>query len=185
MDAYEAIMSRRSMSKTSERLCDKELIGRLLEAAVRAPTHHLTQPWRFVVIAGDARHELGEALAAAARREGRDPDAERAKPLRAPVLIAVIERPRTQHSRVVEREEHYAVGAAIQNILIAATAEGLAAMIRTGNAPELPEVRTYLGVGDDELIAGLIYVGYPREDEPERPLTRRTPVSELTDWRGW
>ena len=178
-------MTRRSMSRTSDRICDRKLIGRLLEAAVRAPTHHLTQPWRFVVIGGDARTELGEALAAAARREGRDPEVERAKPQRAPVIICVIEHPKTRHARVVENEEHYAVGAAMQNILIAANAEGLAAMIRTGPATELPEVRTFLGVKDDELIAGFIYVGYPREDEPERPLTRRTPVADLTEWRGW
>lgn len=178
-------MTRRSIARTSERLCDKGLIGRLLEAGVRAPTHFLTQPWRFVVLAGDAREALGEALAAAARREGRDPEVERAKPLRAPVIICVIERPKTEHAKVVENEEHYAVGAAMQNILIAAHAEELAAMIRTGKATELPEVRAHFGVGDDELIAGMIYVGYPREGEPEKELTRRTPVAEIVEWRGW
>ena len=166
-------------------MCDREVIDRLLEAGVRAPNHFLTQPWRFVVLTGDARAELGEALAKAALREGKDPEAAQAKPLRAPVIIAVIERPKTAHKKVVKEEEHYATGAAIQNILLAAHAEGLAAMIRTGDAPFLPEVRAYLGVGEDETIAALIYVGYPLEDEPERPLTRRTPVDEITEWRGW
>ncbi len=178
-------MTRRSIARTSERLCDRDLISRLIEAGTRAPTHFLTQPWRFVVLAGDARLELGEAFAAAARREGRDPEPERGKALRAPVIICVIEHPKLQHARVVETEEHYAIGAAMQNILIAAHAEGLAAMIRSGRATGLPEVRTYLGVGDDELVAGMIYVGYPREDEPERELTRRAPVAEVTEWRGW
>ena len=178
-------MTRRSIARTSERLCDRDLIGRLLDAGVRAPTHFLTQPWRCVVLAGDARKELGEALAAAARREGRDPEVERSKPLRAPVIICVLEHPKLGHGRVVENEEHYAVGAAMQNVLIAAHAEGLAAMIRSGKTTELPEVRTYLGAGDDELVAGMIYVGYPREDDPDRELTRRKPVAELVDWRGW
>jgi nitroreductase len=128
---------------------------------------------------------LGEALAAAARREGRDPEAARVKPQRAPVIIVVVERPRTNDPRIVELEEHYSIGAAMQNILIAAHAEGLAAMIRTGAAAKHPEVLAHLGVQEEELIAGFIYVGYPREDEPERPLTRRTPVADLTEWRGW
>lgn len=185
MEAYEAIMTRRSVAKTSDARCEKEVISRLLAAAVRAPTHFLTQPWRFVVLTGTAREELGEAWAAGARREGKDPELAREKPLRAPVIVCVIEHPKTQQKRVLETEEHYATGAAIQNILLAAHAEGLAAMIRTGDAAHLPEIRTYLSVADDELLAAMIYVGYPREDEQERPLTRRTPAEELTEWRGW
>ncbi len=173
------------MPRTSDRLCEKEVIARLLEAGTRAPTHHLTQPWRFVVLTGGAREELGEAWAAGARREGKDPDAARAKALRAPVIICVIEKPKVEHRRVVEVEEHYATGAAIQNILLAAHAEGLAAMIRSGDVVRLPEVRAYLAVGDDEILAALIYVGYPDEKAPDRPPTRRIPARELTEWRGW
>ena len=161
------------------------VVTRLLEAGVRAPTHFLTQPWRFIVLTGDARVELGEALAAGARRLGTDPEAAAQKPLRAPVIIAVVERPKTEHKKVVLEEEHYATGAAIQNILIAAHAEGLAAMIRTGETSRLPEVRAHLEVKDDEIIAALIYVGHPLEGEPERPLTRRAPVDEVTEWWGW
>lgn len=185
MDAYEAIMTRRSESKTSPKACDQAVITRLLEAGVRAPNHHLTQPWRFVVLTNEARIELGEAWAAGARREGKDPDRVREKALRAPVIIGVIERPKTGHKKVIKEEEHYATGAAIQNILLAAHAEGLAAMVRTGDAVAMPEVRTYLGLGDDEAIAALIYVGYPLEDQPERPMTRRASVDEVTEWRGW
>ena len=178
-------MTRRSVAKTSDKVCDQEVITRLLEAGVRAPNHFLTQPWRFVVLTGEARNDLGEAWAAGARREGKDPDLAREKPLRAPVIIVVIERPKTDHKKVLREEEHYATGAVIQNILLAAHAEGLGAMIRTGDAASLPEVRTYLSLSDDELIAALIYIGYPLEDESERPLTRRAPVSEITEWRGW
>ena len=185
VEAYEAIITRRSVPKTAARACEKAVIERLLEAAVRAPNHHLTQPWRFVVLTGDARAELGEAWAAAALREGKNPDLARAKPLRAPVIICVVERPKLGHARVIEAEEHYATGAAIQNILLAAHAEGLAAMIRTGEAAGLPEVRAFLGIGDEEILAAMIYIGYPEDGTADRPPTRRTPAGELTEWRGW
>lgn len=184
MDAYEAILTRRSVPKVLDQLPAREQIQRLLEAAVRAPTHHITEPWRFVVLAGAARDELGRAWAEGVRARGKEPVGIDQKVRRAPAIVAVVERPKTHLPKVVEVEEHYATGAAIQNILLAAHALGLGAMIRTGDAATLPEVRSYLGVAEDELIAGLIYVGIPAE-ATTRPPTRRREVSEITEWRGW
>ncbi len=185
METYDALMTRRSVPKTTDRLPDRATIQKLLDAAVRAPTHHLTQPWRFVVLAGDALEEFADAWARGDERVGRDPAKSREKARRAPVIIAVIEKPHLHNRKVIEREEHYAVGAAIQNILLAAHDAGLGAMIRTGPAAELKEVRDYLDVGDDEYIAALIYVGYPAEGDTERPMSRRTPAEERTRWKGW
>jgi nitroreductase len=185
METYEAILTRRSVPKVGEECPPKQQITRLLEAGVRAPTHHLTQPWRFVVLAGHARQELGDAWAAAEQRiQGKDPESVRNKPLRAPAIITVIAQPKSHLPKVVDVEEHHAIGASMQNILLAAHAEGLGAMIRTGKAGEFDEVKQVLGVGPDEYIAGFIYVGFPLPDD-ERPATRRTPVEEITEWRGW
>ena len=101
------------------------------------------------------------------------------------MLIAVIERPHLNHPKVVEIEEHYATGMAMQNILLAAHGMGLGAMIRTGPAAEMDEVRAILGVGPDEQIAGLIYLGYPAPGDSVRPMSRRSPAAERTEWRGW
>lgn len=174
-------MTRRSVPKTSDEPLDRTLVERLLEAGVRAPTHHLTQPWRFVVLAGDARRDLGNAWAAA--EADRDPEKVRAKPLRSPVVVAVIGTPKQHLPKVQEIEEHHAVGAAMQNILLAAHDEGLAAMLRTGKCASYDEVKGVLDVKEGEYIAGFIYLGRPLGDD-ERPLTRRTPAAELTEWRG-
>jgi nitroreductase len=185
MEAYEAIMTRRSHPKTAEGVPDKELIAKLLAAAVRAPNHHLTQPWRFIVLTGDALKELGDAWAKGAQREGKDPESVRSKPQRAPVVITVIERPKGHLPKVQELEEHHATGAAMQNVLLAAHDLGLAAMLRTGPAAHIPEVLDHLGLTEGELVAGYIYVGWPVDDAGERAATRRTDAEELTEWRGW
>jgi nitroreductase len=186
METYEAIMTRRSVPRCADdRVPERETILKLLEAAVRAPNHHLTQPWRFVVLSGDALKDLGDAMAAGNIRLGKDPEAIRSKPQRAPIIIAIVGRPKTHLARVSEIEEHHAAGAAMQNILLAAHDLGLGAMIRTGPAAEMPEVRDHLGIDEGEVIAGFIYVGYPAEGTEDRPLTRRTPATELTEWRGW
>jgi nitroreductase len=184
METYEAITTRRSIPKTDGRVPSRTTIERLIRAAIAAPNHHLSEPWRFIVLTGDALTELGEAWAAGEERAGGDPDKVRAKALRAPVILAVIERPNRNNPKVVEIEEHHAVGAAIQNILLAAHDAGLAAMIRTGAAATLKEVRNYLRVADDEIIAGFVYIGYPPEGFERKP-PRKTSPDELTEWRGW
>ena len=177
-------MTRRSVPRCGGEV-ERTVVEKLLAAAVRAPNHHLTQPWRFVVLAGDARAELGRTWAAGATREGKDASRIPDKVLRAPVIVCVLERPHLDNPKVVEVEEHHAVGAAIQNLLLAAHALGLGAMHRTGAPAVLPEVREYLGAAPDELIAGFVYVGYPPTGDAGRPLSRRTDATEVTEWRGW
>ncbi|MFN2587913.1 MAG: nitroreductase [Actinomycetota bacterium] len=184
METYEAIMTRRSVPRCEGEV-DRAIVDKLLAAAVRAPNHHLTQPWRFVVIRGEARSDLAGAWAAGLTRLGKDASRVQDKVLRAPVIICVVERPHLENPKVVEVEEHHAVGAAIQNILLAAHALGLGAMHRTGEAVRLPEVRAHLGAAADELIAGFVYVGRPPEGADRRPASRRTDHREITEWRGW
>ena len=178
-------MTRRSVPKLSDRVPDPGAIQRLLDAAVRAPTHHLTQPWRFVVLTGPALDDFGRAWAAGTEREGKDASGIMDKAHRAPVIVAVIERPHLDNRKVIEEEEHYATGAAMQNMLLAAHDAGLGAMLRTGPAAQMQEVKELLQVGAGEYIAGLIYVGYPAEGSDERPMTRRKPAEDLTEWWGF
>jgi nitroreductase len=181
---YDAIMTRRSIGRTSEQVPSRAQVERLLDAAVRAPTHHLSQPWRFVILAGDARHGLAEAWGQGLAATGGDPSKVLDKPLRAPVIVSVIATPKHHLPKVVEVEEHHAVGAALQNMLLAAHDMGLAAMIRTGNAGSLTQVRDFLGLSDKESVAGFVYVGYPADGESERPPVRRDAASNRTEWRG-
>jgi nitroreductase len=185
METYDAIMTRRSVPLVTDAPVERRCVERLLEAAVRAPNHHLTQPWRFIVLTGSALEQFAHAWAAGAAREGKDPEAARSKALRAPVIICVVERPKGHLPKVSDLEEHHATGAAMQNILLAAHDMGLGAALRTGPAAHIPEVLEHLGVKEGELVAGLIYLGHPARVDNDRPITRRTSAAELTEWRGW
>jgi nitroreductase len=184
----EAILTRRMIPKVAERRPEKEDIEALLAGAVRAPNHFLTQPWRFVVLTGDALDELGEAMAERVIQERQgDPELERRvqlemqRPRRAPVILTLIYVP-SDDERAIVVEDRYAVGAAMQNILLMAHARGLGAYLRTGPAAEYEGVKRHLGLKEGEEIAGFIYLGFPEDD---RPLTERTDAAELTEWRGW
>jgi nitroreductase len=174
MELFEAIRTRQSIGKVKPDPVARELIERLLDAAVQAPNHHKLRPWRFVVLIGAARERLGEVMAESLRR--RDPNAtddalarERAKPLRAPVLIAVgVDKPGIP--KAIEIENVCAAAAAVQNMLLAAHALGLASMWRTGTAAYDPDVKTFLGFAPDQHVIGFVYVGYAAS-EPT-PLSR-------------
>lgn len=190
MDVLEVIHSRRSVAQVASDPIVRSEIELLVEAAVRAPNHHLTEPWRFIVLTGEALHQLGETMAKRVLEEERDDpnlearaDAERKKALRAPVILTVVYVPST-NPKAVEIEDRYAVGAAIQNILLAAHARGLGAYLRTGPAARDRRVDHFLGVGEGEEIAGFVYLG-KLEGEQKREPTRRQPGVERAVWMGW
>jgi nitroreductase len=165
MEVLEAIYGRQSSGKVRPDPVPRELLEKLLQAAAQAPNHHRVRPWRFVVLTGSARERLGDAMAQSLQQ--RDPsaqpaalDAERSRPLRAPVLIAVgVDQP--AEPKVIEIENICAAAAAVQNLLLAAHALGLAAIWRTGPAASDPLVKAFLGLGVGQHLIGFIYLGYP------------------------
>jgi nitroreductase len=181
------IAGRRSIGRVRPDPVPRALVEDLLAAAQRAPNHHLTEPWRFVVLAGPARAELGEAHLRAALRARPDlPEAgvakERSRLERAPVVIACIVRP-SATDPVTAREDRDAVAAAVQSLLLAAHVRGLGAMWRTGAMVDEPEVREALGLAPEDAIVAFVYLGWPPEDPPG-PSPRR-PLADVVEWRGW
>jgi len=186
-EVLRAIHERRSVGRVSPEPVPRAVVGELLAAAVCAPNHHLTRPWRFIVLAGPARAEVGVAHArAVARRRDAATDLALAKEAarleRAPVVIACVVAP--GGDPVEAREDRDAVAAAIQNLLLAAQAHGLAAIWRTGTMVDEAEVRAALGLRGREEIVAFVYLGHPVAPAPPR---ERTPqdVADVVTWRGW
>ena len=189
MQVLEAIRTRRSVGKVTDQRPTREQIETILGAGTCAPSHHVTYPWRFVVISGNERERFGEVTArskiARMEREGRstEGEAERliAKALRAPVIIAVgVEV--SEGPKIVETEEIASGAAAAQNMLLAAHSLGLGAIWRTGDPAYDREVASYLGFSERGRILGFIYLGYPAI---EKERTSHVTFEELTTWRGW
>jgi len=169
VDVLEVIRTRRSIGKMRPDVVPRGLLEQLIEAAVQAPNHRLTRPWRFWVLTGEAREELGDVMVGAARtgREAPsgDDDAaalerERTKPLRAPAIVVVgIEQDPSDAVLSIENVE--AGAAAIQNLLLAAHALGLAAIWRTGASAYSTSVKRHFGLEDEDALLGFVYIGYP------------------------
>lgn len=175
MDTLTAIFQRHSIGKVKPDPLQREIIEQLLSAAVQAPNHHKVYPWRFIVLSGAARERLGDVMAESMHQRFPQlpPESlgkERAKPLRAPVVIAAAVE-KNNDPRVIEIENIAAVAAACQNILLTATNLGLGAILRTGDSAYDPRVKEFLGLEADQHLLGFIYVGYPETTTlpPARP----------------
>lgn len=183
MSAWDALARRRSAKTFADRAPSRDLVARLIEAATWAPNHRLTEPWRFVVLAGEERRRFGEHLAEAMQREGaaeKTVESTRVKPLRSPVLLVVAQRGPAAFEEL-DREDYAAVACATQNLLLAATAEGLASKWSTGEMATMAAAREFLGLDEGDRIVGYVYLGYPADDAEPSPPARKPP---LVEWRG-
>jgi nitroreductase len=184
MDALEAIRSRRSIRQFTDRPVSREAIEQLLDAAVTAPNHRLTQPWRFHVLGPIARRRYGETLGARKAKRIEDPVAARAlvekvaaAEVALPAMIAVS---MTVDENPEIREEDYAATMmAVQNLLLAAHATGLGAHLKTGAVMDDPRTRSAMGVPEGQRIVATIQLGEPAA-VPE--VQSRRAAMDLTTW---
>jgi nitroreductase len=187
MDIQDAILRRQSNGNVRQSPVPRELVEKILTAAVQAPNHYKVRPWRFVVLAGAGRERLGEVMADSIKTRLSDlsPEAlakamekERSKPLRAPLLIAVgVDTP--LEPKVLEIENICAAAAACENLLLAAQGLGLAAKWRTGETVLDPRVKEFLGFSHDQHLIAFLYIGFP-ESEIEPP--QRHSYEDRTIW---
>ena len=162
MSIFEAIQARRSIKQFTDRTISREEIERLLDAAVQAPNHRMTEPWRFYVLGPEARREYGAALGARKAKKVEDAEAAEAVVQKAgdthaalPAMLAVSV---TLDDNPEIREEDYAAAfMGIQNLCLAAFAMGLGAHIKTGAVMDDPRARAAVRVPDEERIIATIH----------------------------
>lgn len=165
MNALDALLQRVSVSKLTEPAPTQPQREAIFSAALRAADHGRLRPWRFLLIEGQARDELGALYAAAGFEDDPAVSADtleryRQMPLRAPLIVVVIASC-VEHPKVPEIEQIISAGAAAQNMITAAYALGLGAIWRTGEFAYHPSVARGLGLAQHEKIVGYLYFGTP------------------------
>lgn len=184
MNILDAIRSRRSIKKFTGREIDREQIERILEHAVLAPNHRMTEPWEFLVLGPETRRAYGGVLGARKAKRVEDPDAAAAvrdkvagEHADLPGMIAVTMR--KDENPEIREEDYAATWMAVQNLCLAAEEVGLGTHIKTGAVMDDPRAREALGVPDDRRIVAIVNLGEPAETPSEKT---RTPAAEKTHW---
>ena len=164
MDALTALHSRNSVNLLSEPAPTPEQLDAIFKAGLRACDHKNLTPWKFLLIEGDARAQFGELMAnVKAAMDGQALDDGlikklQAKPLRAPTIIVVVARI-TEHEKVPEVEQLLSAGASAQMMMVAAHAQGLGAIWRSGALMFRPEMHEGLGLDPQDQVVGFLYIG--------------------------
>jgi len=179
---FDNIRSRRSVRHFTDRPVRSEELELLLELAVTAPNHRMTQPWAFVILGPEARRAYGAVkgrirgagLADLAKAETLVRDTVSTM-VQLPAAVAFIQR--LDPDPTIREEDYATVYMGVQNFLVGAVAMGLAAHVRTGAALDDPETRAALEVLENERIVALVEVGEPASLPPVRP---RIPARERT-----
>jgi nitroreductase len=160
----------------------RDLLVEILTDAHWAPTHGLTQPWRFNVFSGGARVRLADALQSlydSTTPQGEIRPEKRAKLrqglLQAPVCVAVSALTQSG-GRISMMDELCATACAVQNLLLSAHQRGVGSYWSTPPVACSGEFAAWLGLDSRHTSMGLVYLGYPKGGDP--PVSTRVPLAE-------
>lgn len=165
---------------------DDVIVKKILETALWAPSHKMTQPWRFVVFAGPALKSLAEAQAAIYKKvtqaDGTFKEHKfqnlQTKPLLSSHVIAVLLK-RDEKRSVPEIEEIGAVFCAVQNLYLATTAYGVGGYLSTGGITYFDEAKEFFGLNDHDRVIGFFHMGIPSRTPSA---LKRKPIDEVVRW---
>ena len=187
MDFASVIETRRSTRQYKSVEVGRDVVERILHAASLAPSARNSQPWRFHVAVGEPRVRVGEIMAQTTVHLAEYLDVMAPEDYEmvarwystlgdAPVLIGVSS---LQTEPTVDRDDTMlSVGCALENLLLAASAEGLAACVVTSARWVTDELKEAMNVAAERDFVSLVALGYPADSQPPRP-PRRT---DHTDW---
>lgn len=146
----------------------------ILRAAAAAPDHDQLLPWRFIEIPAARRSALGEAFATALLERDPHATAEEAaqaqeKAYRSPWLILAVARLRDEHTGISTHDRLVSAGAAIQNMLLMATALGYGSSLTSGKAMESLALRDLFRLTPGEHALCFINIGTVATKRHPRP----------------
>lgn len=175
LDTFEALAMRRrtSLLMDASRAVDEQLVERLCRLVFWAPNHKRTWPWQVAVFRGEARASLGNAFADDQANSGETDlvriEKARRKYLRAPVVVVIGSVAGDSAERTAENRD--AASAGIQNLLLGATAAGLANYWSTPPGRHGPLTLGLCGFDPSTELIGVVYLGWPSDEVPvpERP----------------
>lgn len=166
---------------------DDAAINDLLKLADWAPTHAHTEPWRFIVFAGNAVQQFCKDHADLYKVNTPPEKFETAKYEKTlhngdhcSHIIAVYMK-RGNNPKITRVEEICAVAAAVQNLLLGAAALNIAALWSTGGVTLHDAMKTWLGLQPEDQMIGLIYLGYT--DKAVKEGERIIPLEEKVIWK--
>jgi nitroreductase len=175
----DAVARRRSYPRVTADAPTSEELLPLIAAAATLPDHASLRPWRIIQLRGAARDRLGDAFVAESGLTGEEAERLRAKPLRAPLLLAIVVV--RKESFKVHTWEQDAVAAGVAHLLTLLLDDaGWGVMWRTGGHTRSAAVRLAHQLAPHEELLGWLYVGGKTPDSKPDARARVNPGALLS-----
>lgn len=181
----ELIKTRRTVRNFTDREVSDSVLRNIIEAACWAPNHRMTEPWRFYVLKKNGESRQRAAQLTYEWTLNNIPNQNRALSSAEAVRREMLESPALMYvysvsggNAEIDEENYSATSCAVQNLMLAAHAEGLGVGWSTGKPTRHPGIAELLGAEPGSKMVGCLYIGYPA-DSPES--TRRG-TDEVTRW---
>jgi nitroreductase len=184
----ETILTRRNVkpAEMNGQAIDDAIVHELLELGNWAPTHARTEPWHFFVYSGQAVQQFcaqhaqlyKSATPEERYNEGTFTNLGKMGDKASHILVACMKR--GSNEKIPVLEEIAAASCAVQNILLAAEARGIAVYWGSGGMAYKPEMRNMLGLGAEDLVLGILYLGYT--SEPKKEGKRNSGIDAKLTW---
>ena len=174
----EIIRNRVSSNKFTNTKVENNLIIELLDQAVYAPNHKMREPWRFIILEGDGKMNFIQKYLDEIHEEQKDEIKKTMeKVFQAPMVVAFVMPKNTDYSD--ELEDLQAISAVIQNFLLLLEEQGLGSFWKTPKYIESDLFKEVLGLNTNEIIAGLIMVGYVLSKNPPKPRKKAKDITTI------
>lgn len=189
LQTLEQIITGRRTTKAASmngKMIDNETIAHLLTLADWAPTHGRTEPWRFFVYTGESLKKFCEDhaqmywdnTAEDKRSETTFENMKRTGDKVSHLIVAIMQR--GANPKIPQLEEIAATSAAIEHVLLGATASGIASIWNTGGMTLQPAMKQHYNLKEEDQVMGLLYLGYTDEEVKEGK--RNIPVADKVQW---
>lgn len=194
MNTFETIEQRRSIRRFKDMPIEREAMEKILKAGILAPSGKNAQPWKFIVVEGEQRKGMVDAMHSgleAFRKNFGEQMGSAAYSMRtmskAAVTVFIVDpedrftppAAKDVPTRVMEIVNLQSVGAAIENMALAATELGVGSLWICDIFFAYDALAEWLGTGDSLIVAAMSF-GYPDEEPPARP---RKAFGEVVEWR--
>lgn len=185
MNIKELIKTRRSVKSFKDTPIGHDVIRELLDTAVWAPNHKMTQPWRFIVLQGEAKNKFAQLRREVAYNKMKDAvetvRTEQANRVyetisKVPtILFAIIT---TNEDPTIAQEDYVSCACVVENFMLLAWEKGIGTAWKT--FVDTPAIREFLGIREDERVVSTVYIGYPEVIPPARV---RVPLHDRITFR--
>lgn len=178
-----ALTNRRTVNNFETTTVSDDVVKRAIEAAIHAPCHKMTEPWRFILLGDETISKIAALNAAEISKKDLAKGAKKKKRWEAIPGWCVVTSAKSDGG-LQEREDYAATCCALQNFMLSLWAEGVGTKWTTGPITRTNEFAELCGVDPNaEVVVGCIWYGFASNKEPIPVPKRRKSIEDVTSRR--